>query len=84
MGLVQATADLGVSLVAFSPVGRSLLTDRPHSFKTAQAVPFLKPNPRFNEPNLSANIAATVGLSVPQHTVVAPGFNAQELCQAKQ
>ena len=61
MGLVQATADLGVSLVAFSPVGRSLLTDRPHSFETAQAAPFLKPNPRFNEPNLSANIAATSG-----------------------
>ena len=59
MGLVQATADLGVSLVAFSPVGRSL-TDRPHSFETAQGT-FLKPNPRFNEPNLSANIAATSG-----------------------
>ena len=60
MGLVQATADLGVSLVAFSPVGRSLLTNRPHSFKTAQAAPFLKPNPRFNEPNLSANIAISL------------------------
>jgi aryl-alcohol dehydrogenase-like predicted oxidoreductase len=59
MGLVQATADLSAALVAFSPVGRSLLTDQPHSLETAQAAPFLKPNPRFNEPNLSANIAST-------------------------
>jgi len=61
MGLVQATATLGTSLVAFSPVGRSLLTDKPHSPKTAAASPWLKSNPRFIEPNLSANIEATAG-----------------------
>ncbi len=59
MGLVQATAELGTTLVAFSPVGRSLLTDKPPSFEKAQAISFLKSNPRFNEPNLSLNIAAT-------------------------
>ena len=59
MGLVQATAALGVSLVAFSPVGRSLLTDRPHSRKIAASSAWLKSNPRFLEPNLSANIEAT-------------------------
>ena len=57
LGLVQRTATLGTALVAFSPVGRSLLTDRPHPEKAAD-LPFLKVNPRFQEPNLSANIAA--------------------------
>ena len=61
MGLVQATATLGTSLVAFAPVGRSLLTDKPHSPKTAAANPWLRSNPRFIEPNLSANIEATAG-----------------------
>jgi len=58
MGLVQTCAELGVSLVAFSPVGRSLLTDNPLSFEAVQDIPFLKGNPRFMEPNYSANIAA--------------------------
>lgn len=59
MGLVQTCAELGVALVAFSPVGRSMLTDRPLSHAAVQELPFLRPNPRFNEPNYSANIAAT-------------------------
>ena len=49
---------LGTALVAFSPVGRSLLTDRPCSPEKADTLPFLKVNPRFQEPNLSANIEA--------------------------
>ncbi len=57
LGLVQSTAELGASLVAFSPVGRSLLTDRPHSRAAVETMPFLKNNPRFMEPNLSANLA---------------------------
>ena len=61
LGLVQATAELGTALVAFSPVGRSLLTDKPHSPEKAADLPFLKVNPRFQEPNLSANIAAGEG-----------------------
>ncbi|MEM7214118.1 MAG: aldo/keto reductase [Pseudomonadota bacterium] len=58
MGLVQTCAELGVALVAFSPVGRSLLTDAPLSIEAVQNIPFLKNNPRFMEPNYSANIAA--------------------------
>jgi len=58
LGLVQSTDELGTALVAFSPVGRSLLTDRPCSPEKAETLPFLKVNPRFQEPNLSANIAA--------------------------
>lgn len=61
LGLVQACAELGTTLVAFCPVGRGLLTDRPHGAEAVANIPFLKSNPRFVEPNLSANIAATDG-----------------------
>ena len=59
MGLIQTCKELGTAFVAFSPVGRSLLTDKPHSIEKSQALPFLQHNPRFIEPNLSANIAIT-------------------------
>ncbi len=58
LGMVQTCAELGVAMVAFSPVGRSFLTDTPLSYVAAQALPFLTHNPRFMEPNYSANIAA--------------------------
>ena len=57
MGLIQTCAELGTSLVAFSPVGRALLTDRPHGLKEANNMEFLTKNPRFIEPNISANLA---------------------------
>ncbi len=59
LGLVQTCAELGVALVAFSPVGRSLLTDNPLSYEAAQASVFLRENPRFLEPNYTRNIAAS-------------------------
>lgn len=59
LGLVQACADLGSTLVAFSPVGRAFLTDAPFPYEHAQSMAFTKSNPRFMEPNYSANIAAT-------------------------
>ena len=59
MGLVQTCAELGVALVAFSPVGRALLTDNPHNAAAVAEMDFLKVNPRFIEPNLSANVALT-------------------------
>ena len=59
LGLVQRTKALDSSLVAFSPVGRSLLTDKPHDTQKAQTMPFLKENPRFLEPNLEKNIKAS-------------------------
>ncbi len=58
MGLIQSCAELGVAMVAFSPVGRSLLTDTPLGLEAIQSLPFLVNNPRFMEPNYSANIAA--------------------------
>ncbi|TDK50606.1 aldo/keto reductase [Antarcticimicrobium luteum] len=59
LGLVQACAELGTALVAFAPVGRSLLTDHPLSQEVIPELGFLKSNPRFVEPNLSANLAIT-------------------------
>lgn len=59
LGLVQTCAELGVALVAFSPVGRSLLTDRPIAPEIIPTLPFLSVNPRFLEPNYSANLALT-------------------------
>lgn len=56
LGLVQACAEIGASLVAFSPVGRGLLTDRPHGAETVETLAWMKSNPRFIEPNLSANL----------------------------
>lgn len=59
LGLVQTCAELGTTLVAFSPVGRAFLTDDPFSFERVQSMAFTKSNPRFIEPNYSANILAT-------------------------
>lgn len=57
LGLVQTCAELGVAMVAFSPVGRSLLTDNPIPSERIPQLPFLAENPRFMEPNLSQNLA---------------------------
>jgi aryl-alcohol dehydrogenase-like predicted oxidoreductase len=59
VGLVQTCHELGTALVAFSPVGRGLLTDTPPSLETAGHIDFFKSNPRFQSPNLAANLAAT-------------------------
>lgn len=59
LGLLQACAELGTGFVAFSPVGRSLLTDDPIPFDRAETLAFMKVNPRFQQPNYDANIAAT-------------------------
>lgn len=58
MGLVQKTAAVGASLVAFSPVGRSLLTDNPLDFETCQGLGFMQVNPRFQAVNLQRNLKA--------------------------
>ena len=59
LGLVQTCAALGTTLVAFSPVGRAFLTDTPFSAERVQQISFTRTNPRFMEPNYSANITAT-------------------------
>lgn len=62
LGLVQACETLGTALVAFCPVGRGLLTDRPPDAERVAGSAFLRVNPRFEEPNLSANLAWTDSL----------------------
>ena len=59
MGLVQKTKELGTTLVAFSPVGRSLLTDNPLGLDACKELAFLKVNPRFQEDTYRRNIAVT-------------------------
>jgi len=59
LGLIQTCRELGTALVAFSPVGRSFLTDTPVTAEIVPNLPFMSSNPRFLEPNYSANIAIT-------------------------
>ncbi len=59
LGLVQACAELGAALVAFSPVGRGLLTDTPPDAARVAAQPFLAGNPRFQPDTLPRNLEAT-------------------------
>ncbi len=56
LGLVQTCLELGTTLIAFSPVGRGLLTDRPQTPERISASPFLSVNPRFTGVNLEANV----------------------------
>ena len=60
MDLLQRTAELRSTLVAFSPVGRALLTDTPLDYDTCQTLDFMKLSPQFLQPNHGRNIAATV------------------------
>ncbi len=62
MGLLQKTKELGATLIAFSPVGRSILTDNPLEFDVCSALPFMKVNPRFQEANYERNIQLTNNL----------------------
>ena len=56
LGLLQKTRELETALIAFSPVGRGLLTDTPPTKERVLASPFLKVNPRFIGENLAENI----------------------------
>lgn len=57
LGLLQTCAELGTSFVAFSPLGRALLTDTPHTIETIKDLDWLRKNPRFTQPNLDYNLA---------------------------
>lgn len=59
LGLVQACAELGTALVAFSPVGRGLLTDSPPTAQRVKDLPFLSANPRFVGDAITRNLAVT-------------------------
>lgn len=58
LGMVQTCAELGTTFVAFSPLGRGVLSDH---FAGREAFPkgdFRKGQPRFQDPNYQANLAA--------------------------
>ncbi|WP_300517498.1 aldo/keto reductase [Aliiroseovarius sp.] len=57
LGLIRACKELGTTFVPFSPLGRGIFSDTPMPNGRAEALPFLHANPRFVEPNLSANQA---------------------------
>ena len=56
LGLVQKCAQLGTTMVAFSPVARSLLTDHPLSFEACKSLAFMSVNPRFQEDTYKLNM----------------------------
>ncbi len=58
LGMVQACAELGVAFVAFSPVGRGMLTDTPPDPAGFAEGDFRHHNPRFTEPDFSYNMQA--------------------------
>ena len=58
LGLLSRCQRLGTTFVAFSPVGRSILTDKPRLPHEVPNLPWLKTNPRFLSPNLEFNIDA--------------------------
>lgn len=58
MGMLQTCAELGVAFVAFSPLGRGVFADRAPDPAAFPPGDFRLPNPRFIEPNFSANMAA--------------------------
>lgn len=62
LGLIQTCEAVGAALVAFSSVGRGLLTDRPPQPGQFDDNPFMSTNPRFSGGNLERNLAASDGL----------------------
>ncbi|MCC0056590.1 MAG: aldo/keto reductase [Rhodobiaceae bacterium] len=56
LGMIQACERLGTTLVAFSPLGRGILVDRPPQPANFDDKDFRKNNPRFVEPNFSSNM----------------------------
>lgn len=57
LGLLDACERFGTTFVSFSPVGRGALTDTPPDAANLRDIDFRKHNPRFQEPNWSANLA---------------------------
>ena len=57
LGLVQTCRELGVTLVAYSPLGRGMLVDQTPDPSIFADTDFRKINPRFLPPNFELNVA---------------------------
>lgn len=57
LGLIQTCRELGVTLVAYSPLGRGMLVDRTPDPAMFSDRDFRKNNPRFQPPNFERNVA---------------------------
>lgn len=73
--ILPATRDAGIAFLAYSPLGRGLLSGAISSTTTFEAGDFRKANPRFASENLAANseravllgtIATEIGVTSPQ------------------
>jgi aryl-alcohol dehydrogenase-like predicted oxidoreductase len=61
-GVLQACAELGVTFVAYSPLGRGFLTGKIRSADALDATDWRRRNPRFEDANLAKNLAIVDGL----------------------
>ncbi len=61
LGVIRTCRDLGIAFVAFSPLGRGVLTDRFPDPSTFSERDFRRGMPRFTEPDFSRNKAAIEG-----------------------
>jgi aryl-alcohol dehydrogenase-like predicted oxidoreductase len=67
LGVLQTCAELGIAFVAFSPLARGMLGDPPVDPAKMHAGDWRRENPRFTEPNHSANRAAIDGFRAFAH-----------------
>lgn len=73
-GVLDTTRELGIAFVAYSPLGRGLLTGAIASADQLDADDFRRSNPRWTDENLEANLAVVRGIrEVAESKGVTPG-----------